>query len=146
MNVYSTAVDTALLFDLESLKRIRRGYSRPNQKSCIYTANIDTQHEVLQGFPAKVVFAKVSKVSVKRYLAATLDYDWHVDDDVSEDSVRLLVPLSKYGKYQLQIEDRLPIDIKYGYAYVFNAKCMHRLKGIDPGKKDFYMLILDCEK
>lgn len=146
MTLHSTIVDSHLLRELETLKRIRKGYSRPGQDAWYYTVKIDPQHAVLHGFPARVVYAKISKISVKRYTATPADYGWHVDDDVSDDSVRLVVPLSKYGKYQLQAEDFLPVDIKYGYAYVFNAKRMHRLKVIEPGTKDFYMLVLDCEQ
>jgi len=144
MNVHSTAVDAALLAELENLKRIRKGYSRPGKEAWVYSVRIDSQHDVLHGFPANVLCANISKVSVKRFVAAESVYSCQEND--FDEVLKLLVPLSKYGKYQLQINDDLPVIIKYGYAYAFDAKHKHKIKVIEAGKKDFYMLILDCEK
>jgi hypothetical protein len=141
--IYSTAVDTKLLAELTKLTGLRRGY-RIGSDHWYYFTKINHSHPTLSGFPARILAAKVSKISAKKFKPVPADHGWHRDDDLPPESARLLIPLSKWGNFQIQVENKLPVDIKYGYAYAFNAKDLHRLCISRMGKRDFYMLVLDC--
>lgn len=52
--------------------------------------------------------------------------DWHRDESPFE-ALRVIIPLQTAPVYQLQLDNQLPVHLKFGYAYAFDQSQYHRV-------------------
>jgi hypothetical protein len=142
VKVYSSPVDQALLSKFQKLTRTPRKYQQGSDSWYSYS-KLNTDLPVFSDCPGRVLAAKISRISVKKYQSVAADHGWHSDSDVPVSSIRILIPIFSSGEYQMQLENSLSWNLETGRAYAIPATELHRLILKTPGTTDFFCIVLD---
>ena len=144
MAVYSSKVDPRTQADLQTLKRIRRGWRRtatPWLYQCILG-----DMDIFAGFPVHILEAKLVKVSAKIYKQSAIEtLTVNYTEILEPDTVRIAVPLSEQGMYALRTT-RGATPLRYGHVYALYDAESVILEVKRPSAKDYYLLMIDCAK
>lgn len=145
MKIYSSPVDQELLEKFQKLLTVKRKYI-PGTDSWYSFSKLKTNLSVFRNFPARILTAKISRISATEFTSVPDDHGWHKDTDVPNKSIRLIIPLTESGVYHFQMENSPSWKLESGKVYSIPATKLHRLIVKSPGETDFYCIVLDVKE